>query len=299
MKYTLEGFHQEAALSMRATITENGRTKTIKLDLIDLAIIRWIVDFYPNMKKVLIEGTEYVWLDYSTFVEDMPLLALSNQSLYKRCMKMVRLGVLKHKTVRSKGTFSYYAFGPEYSRLVGSPNRAAQAPATTQAPAQDAWGDTTNATPEQFQTTADEPRPLLDEQQAPTQPKEPDHVEEIVDHLNQRAGTHYKATTANTRKLIKARLNEGFTVDDIKLVIDKKCAEWLNNPAMVAYLRPETLFGNKFEGYLNSKAASQNNRTAMQYNSTTRQPISPAAAEYLRLNKEFADMPWPGEARFR
>lgn len=167
MKYTLEGFSQEAALSMQATITESGRTKTIKLDLIDLTIIRWIVDFYPNMKKTIIEGTEYVWLDYSTFVEDMPLLGLSNQSLYKRCMKMVRLGVLKHKTVRSKGTFSYYTFGPEYSRLVGGHNRAAQTPApaqvpaTTQAPApaQDPWGDTTDTPSGQFQLPIAEPEP--------------------------------------------------------------------------------------------------------------------------------------------
>lgn len=259
MKYTLEGFSQEAALSMQDTITEDGRTKIIKLDIIDLTIIRWIVDFSPNMKKVLIEGTEYVWLDYSAFVEDMPLLALSKQSLYKRCMKMVRLGVFKHKTVRSKGTFSYYAFGPEYSRLVGGYNRASQAPATTQAPAQDAWADTTNATPEQFQTPAADPQPLLDEPQAPAQPKEPDPTEEVVDHLNQRAGTHYKPTSASTRKLIKARLKEGFTVDEIKLVIDKKCADWLNNPAMVEYLRPETLFGNKFESYLNAKSMPQNN----------------------------------------
>ena len=148
-------------------------------------------------------------------------------------------------------------------------------------------------------TPATEPQPLLNEPQAPVQPKEPDPTEEVIDHLNQRAGTHYKATTANTRKLVKARLKEGFTVDEIKLVIDKKCAEWLNNPAMAEYLRPETLFGSKFEGYLNAKASSRGNRASMQYNSTTRQPISPAAAEYLRLNKEFADMPWPGEARFR
>lgn len=153
MKYTLEGFSQEAALSMRATITENGRTKTIKLDIIDLTILRWIIDFYPRMKKTIIEGTEYVWLDYSTFIEDMPLLGLSNQSLYKRCMKMVQLGVLKHKTVRSKGTFSYYGFGPEYSRLVGSQDHATQAPTTTQDP----WASTTNATPEQFQQPVAEP----------------------------------------------------------------------------------------------------------------------------------------------
>nr|UVX65817.1 MAG: Replication initiator protein A (RepA) N-terminus [Bacteriophage sp.] len=146
---------------------------------------------------------------------------------------------------------------------------------------------------------ATEPQPLLNEPQTPAQPKEPDPTEEVIDYLNQRAGTHYRTTTANTRKLIKARLKEGFTVDELKLVIDKKCAEWLNNRDMVQYLRPETLFGNKFEGYLNSQAASRDNRPTTQYNSTSRQPISPAAAEYLRLNKEFADMPWPGEARFR
>lgn len=102
-----------------------------------------------------------------------------------------------------------------------------------------------------------EPQPLLNEPQTPPQPKEPDLAEEIVNHLNSRAGTHYRATTANTRKLIKARLKEGFTVDEIKLVIDKKCADWLNNPKMAGFLRPDTLFGNKFEGYLNASQMPQ------------------------------------------
>lgn len=102
-----------------------------------------------------------------------------------------------------------------------------------------------------------EPQPLLNEPQTPAQPKEPDPVEEVIDHLNSRVGTHYKITTSNTRRLIKARLKEGFTVDDIKLVIDKKCADWLNNRDMVQYLRPETLFGNKFESYLNAQPTQQ------------------------------------------
>lgn len=109
-------------------------------------------------------------------------------------------------------------------------------------------------------TPAAEPQPLLNEPQTPAQPKESDPTEEVIDHLNQRAGTHYRATTANTRKLIKARLKEGFTVDEFKMVIDKKCAEWLNNRDMVQYLRPETLFGTKFEGYLNANARPQSNR---------------------------------------
>lgn len=98
-----------------------------------------------------------------------------------------------------------------------------------------------------------EPQPLLGGPQAPAQPKKPDPTEEVVNHLNSRAGTRYKATTATTRKLVKARLKEGFTVDDIKLVIDKKCADWLNNGDMAQYLRPETLFGPKFESYLNAR----------------------------------------------
>lgn len=163
MKYTIEGFSQEAALAMKTTITENGNTKTIKLDIVDLTILRWIVDFYPNMKKTIIDGTEYAWLDYTAFIEDMPLLGLSNQSLYKRCIKMVQLGILKHKTVRSKGTFSYYGFGPEYPRLVSCSNKTTNAPASTPthtpSAEHDPLADTTTATTEQFQLPIAEPEP--------------------------------------------------------------------------------------------------------------------------------------------
>jgi uncharacterized phage protein (TIGR02220 family) len=81
---------------------------------------------------------------------------------------------------------------------------------------------------------------------------------EIISHLNEKAGTKYKATTAKTKTAIHARLSEGFTVDDFKTVIDKKCAEWIGDEKMEKYLRPETLFGTKFEGYLNAKTTGRN-----------------------------------------
>ena len=74
---------------------------------------------------------------------------------------------------------------------------------------------------------------------------------EIVDYLNSLAGTNYRASSRKTKDLIKARFNEGFTLEDFKVVIEKKTREWLNDNKMKAYLRPETLFGTKFEGYLN------------------------------------------------
>ena len=78
------------------------------------------------------------------------------------------------------------------------------------------------------------------------------NIKYIVEYLNQKAKTNYKPTTQKTIDCIKARFNENFTVEDFKVVIDKKCAEWMGTD-MEKFLRPETLFGNKFEGYLNAK----------------------------------------------
>ena len=74
----------------------------------------------------------------------------------------------------------------------------------------------------------------------------------VIDYLNLKCGTSYKATSNKTKACINARLNEDFTLEDFKKVIDIKATEWLNTD-MQKYLRPETLFGNKFESYLNQK----------------------------------------------
>lgn len=79
------------------------------------------------------------------------------------------------------------------------------------------------------------------------------HYVEILDYLNEKAGTRFKSKTEKTKRLIKARCNEGFTKDDFLQVIDIKTAEWLKDSNMSKYLRPETLFGPKFESYLNQK----------------------------------------------
>ncbi len=53
-------------------------------------------------------------------------------------------------------------------------------------------------------------------------------IDEVVNHLNEKAGTKYKSTSKNTTRHIQARINEGYTLEDFKTVIDKKCSEWLN-----------------------------------------------------------------------
>lgn len=73
----------------------------------------------------------------------------------------------------------------------------------------------------------------------------------VVKYLNDTLGTRYRPNSKTTRRVIDARLNDGFKADDLKRVIDIKANDWLSKPDMAKYLRPETLFGNKFESYLN------------------------------------------------
>ena len=72
----------------------------------------------------------------------------------------------------------------------------------------------------------------------------------VIDYLNRKANTNYRSSTKNTQSFINARVSEGFTVEDFKKVIDSKSKEWLNTD-FEKYLRPATLFGTKFENYLN------------------------------------------------
>ncbi len=73
---------------------------------------------------------------------------------------------------------------------------------------------------------------------------------EVIDYLNKQTGKQYKSTTKKNQTVIRARTDEGFTLDDFKKAIDNKVSEWKGTD-MEKYLRPETLFGTKFEGYLN------------------------------------------------
>ena len=78
-------------------------------------------------------------------------------------------------------------------------------------------------------------------------------ITEIVDYLNEKAHKKYRSNNKTTMRHINARLKEGRTLSDFKQVIDNRCATWMGTD-MEQYLRPETLFGSKFENYLNARA---------------------------------------------
>lgn len=83
-------------------------------------------------------------------------------------------------------------------------------------------------------------------------------IEEIINYLNLKTGKHYKLTTPKTMDFIGLRMAEGFSVQNFKTVIDVKTKEWKKGSDMAKFLRPETLFGTKFEGYLNQEDGGGN-----------------------------------------
>ncbi|MCT4381584.1 conserved phage C-terminal domain-containing protein [Leuconostoc pseudomesenteroides] len=88
---------------------------------------------------------------------------------------------------------------------------------------------------------------------------EPDRIpyKEIVDYLNKKTGSKYRSSGSKTKTLIKARVHDGFELKDFKQVIDIKTEQWLSDQKMNKFLRPETLFGTKFEGYLNENKSNK------------------------------------------
>lgn len=80
--------------------------------------------------------------------------------------------------------------------------------------------------------------------------KEDNFMVEVVDYLNKKTDKNFKSTTSKTKSLINARRKEGYSLDDFKKVIDTKTKQWKKDVNMNKFLRPETLFGTKFESYL-------------------------------------------------
>mgnify|MGYP002511521136 CR=1 FL=1 len=108
----------------------------------------------------------------------------------------------------------------------------------------------------------------------PEEPESKIPYEEIVNYLNIKTESHYKKTSTKTQQLIRARYKEGFKLEDFKKVIDIKVQEWTGTK-WEKYLRPATLFGTKFEWYLNQKDTPESKGEVMDtleaiYNGTIR-----------------------------
>ena len=222
MKYTIYGFSQKK-------LVEAG------LDNDDALILSVIRDMYSskNMQFQIIDGERFIWIDQGYLFSQIPIIG-SQRKLQRKLKALCDENYLERRLLFEKdsvkGKFSYINITKKLDSLseylpydkMSQGLRQSGIRVTTECRNKDSSiRDTNNII-----------------------------YSRIIEYLNSKTGKSYKSTTRKTQSLIKARIDEGFNEEEFFKVIDNKVAEW-KGTEYEKYLRPETLFGNKFEGYLN------------------------------------------------
>ena len=222
MKYTIHGLSQ-------SKLIEAG------LDNDDALILSVIKDMYSskNMQFQIIDGECFIWIDQGYLFSQIPIIG-SQRKLQRKLKALCDENYLERRLLFEKdsvkGKFSYINITKKLDLLseylpydkMSQGLRQSGIRVTTECRNKDSSiRDTNNII-----------------------------YSRIIEYLNSKTGKSYKSTTRKTQSLIKARIDEGFNEEEFFKVIDNKVAEW-KGTEYEKYLRPETLFGNKFEGYLN------------------------------------------------
>lgn len=108
MKYTFLGFSQQAIINLG-------------LDDKEVVLLRWFVDFTAGNKKIskrIFNNEVYYWVKYEAVMEEYPMFSFKKDTIYRKLKSLAKKGVLKHKTLKEGGVWSYYCLGDRYLELV-------------------------------------------------------------------------------------------------------------------------------------------------------------------------------------
>lgn len=262
MQYTFLGF-------------STAKIMEFELDMKDMAILRYFVDFRETgkMKAEIVDNKTYYWVKYESIMEEMPFLDLKKKTIMTRMLKLRDLGILTHYTKKnSSGTYSFFGLGQKYFELISDTktqeNNSNNNPKLKEVSSHEGVSFKTDTVSRKNDTRVPQNGHPYPAKMTPNNPSTKDpstkdyniknikkDSDEIIEYLNAKVGCDYRANTHTTIKLIKARLKEKYTIDDFKVVIDKKSKEW-SGTHYEQYLTPNTLFGGKFEQYLKQKVAT-------------------------------------------
>lgn len=231
MKFTFMGFLQSKAIEMN-------------LDDKDLSILRYFIDFKDSGKMVMkiINDKPFYWLKSDALIEELPILGIKSKDvLRRRLKKLVEANVLEFELIKKGGVYTFYGVGKSYIDLIADDTQ--KHPTQKSEPTDPKVGTLPTQKSEQNINLLKEPSIKYINSVC----------REVINFLNLKANTKYKSDSKATVSLISGRINDGFTIDDMKIVINNKCEEW-KGTSYEKYLRPSTLFRqNKFEEYLNQK----------------------------------------------
>jgi len=220
MKYTI-AINQKQAIEL-------GLTNINQLFIFDL-----LTSAQSWAKTIIIDGESHYWVARQVIAEQLPILNLKPDTVYRHLMELSRLGLISYMKHGNMDCINITEKGKSYQFGSKSDNSEVDNEQLGSRPQDDS-----EANPTYKATTSISPLN-----------NKANVEQEIIDHLNNKAGTSYKHVNGNI-KLVNARLSEGYTKQDVVDVIDMKCDEWLGTK-LEKYLRPETLFGaTKFSGYV-------------------------------------------------
>ena len=242
MKYNILSFSQERLI-------ENS------FDADDAIVLATIKDMYASerMDSIIKDNKRYIWVNQEYLYNQIPIIG-SIKKLRRILSKMCDNGFLDSTVVTNKkgksGKFYYVKITEKLDSLSDYITNGQNDHRPMDKMTIDQWTKCPNKDSSINYSSINDSINTLSCKQDRT-----DNItKEVIDRLNDVAGTKYKDRTPKTKTLIQARLKEGFSLEDFNRVIDKKCREW-SNTEMAKYLRPETLFGTKFESYLNQPDA--------------------------------------------
>jgi uncharacterized phage protein (TIGR02220 family) len=192
------------------------------------------------------DGRRWIYNSYKEWEQHFPFW--SNATIRRTISSLEKQELLFVGNYNKAGFDNTKWYSIDYFKLEGVSKRLAQNEQTTCSKRADAvaQNEQTNTRDYTEITTETTNNNIL----SPSSTAYP--YKDVINYLNQQTGKHYKSTTKKNQTVIRARTDEGFTLDDFKQVINNKVAEWKDTD-MEKYLRPETLFGTKFEGYLNQE----------------------------------------------
>ncbi|EJT6662890.1 conserved phage C-terminal domain-containing protein [Clostridium perfringens] len=231
MKYTIHGFQQDKLIELG-------------LNNDDALILSVIKDMYSSasIEFQIIDGERYIWVNQSNLIfEQIPIIG-HRASFMRKIKRLEEKEIIVKRTLFEKfnkkenkfvkGTFSFIKVTEKLDYLMEY-DLVAKC-------------DTLCS---KMQHT---PVAKCDNKDSSIKDSNSIIYSRIIEYLNSKTGKSYKSTTRKTQSLIKARIDEGFNEEEFFKVIDSKVSEW-KGTEYEKYLRPETLFGNKFEGYLNQE----------------------------------------------
>ena len=133
MKYSILGFNQQDVLGITKDVIveqSNGdypKTKTLKLDCIDLLILQDVADFMNRRKiiKYTVNDKIYFSIQYSAIIEDLPILGIKKQALSDRLSKLVELEMLEKAVIKNQaGSFVAFRLGEKYESIKYKPSES-------------------------------------------------------------------------------------------------------------------------------------------------------------------------------